>query len=58
MKQSQIILRFLFPSCQDAAEAVHPAMRPFHYPASSLEAGFMFNPNISLNLRIFDTQMA
>ncbi len=43
MKQAQIILRFLFPSSQDAAEAVHPAMRPFHNPAPSFEAGFMFD---------------
>jgi len=43
MKKSQIILRFLFPPRQDAAEAVHPAMRPFHNPAASLEASFMFN---------------
>jgi len=43
MKQAQIILRFLFPPYQNAAEAVHPAMRPFHNPSASLEAGFMFD---------------
>jgi hypothetical protein len=43
MKQSQIILRFLLPPRQDAAEAIHPAMRPFHNPAPSFEASFMFD---------------
>ena len=43
MKQSQIIFRFLFPPRQDAAKSVHPAMRPFHNPATSLESSFMFN---------------
>jgi len=43
MKQAQIIFRFLFPSRQDAPEAVHPAMRPFHNPAASFEASFMFD---------------
>jgi hypothetical protein len=43
MKQSQIILRLLFPTCQDAAKPVHPAMRPFHNPASSFKAGLMLN---------------
>ena len=43
MKQAQIILRFLFPPRQDAAEAVHPAMRPLYNPSASLEAGFMFD---------------
>ena len=43
MKQSQIILRFLFPPYQNAAEPVHPAMRPLHNPATSLEASFMFD---------------
>ena len=43
MKQSQIILRFLFPTRQDAAEAVHPAMRAFHNPTASLEASFMLD---------------
>ena len=43
MKQAQIILRFLFPARQDAAEAVHPAMRPLYNPAASLEADFMFD---------------
>jgi hypothetical protein len=43
MKQSQIILRLLFPTRQDAAKPVHPAMRPFHNPASSFKAGLSFN---------------
>jgi len=43
MKQSQIILRFLLLPRQDAAEAIHPAMRAFHNPAASLEASFMFD---------------
>jgi len=43
MKQTQIILRFLFPSYQDATKPVHPAMRPLHNPAASLEACFTFD---------------
>jgi hypothetical protein len=43
MKQGQVIFRLLFPARQYAAEPVHPAMRPFHYPAASLEAGLSFN---------------
>ena len=43
MKQSQIILRLLFPTRQDAAKPVHPAMRPFHNPASSFKTGLSFN---------------
>jgi len=43
MKQSQIILRFLFPPREDTPKAVHPAMRPFHNPAASPEASFVFN---------------
>jgi len=43
MKQSQIIFRFLFPPRQDAAETVHPAMRPLHNPTTSFEASFMFD---------------
>jgi len=43
MKQSQKILRFLLPTHQDAAKAVHPAMRPLHNPAASLKASFMFD---------------
>jgi len=43
MKQAQIILRFLLPPRQDAAEAVHPAMRPLYNPSASFEAGFMFD---------------
>jgi len=43
MKQSQIIFRFLFPTRQDASKPVHPAMRPFHNPATSFETGLSFN---------------
>jgi len=43
MKQSQIIRRFLFPPCQDAAKTIHPAMCPFHYPPPSFETSLMFN---------------
>ena len=43
MKQRQIIFSFFFPTCQDAAEPVHPAMRPLHNPTPSFEAGFSFN---------------
>jgi len=61
MKQSQIIFRFLFPPCQDAAKPVHPAMRPFHNPATSLESSLMLNrlylftarPNMSSVTKFF-----
>jgi hypothetical protein len=43
MKQSQIILRLLFPTRQDAAKPVHPAMSPFHNPASSFKSGLTLN---------------
>ena len=43
MKQSQIIFRFLFPTRQYAAKAVHPAMCPLYNPAASLEADLMLN---------------
>ena len=43
MKQSQIIFRFLFPTRQYAAKAVHPAMSPFYNPAASFEPGFVLN---------------
>ena len=43
MKQRQIVFRFLFPTRQDAAKPVHPAMRPLDNPASSFEASLMFN---------------
>ena len=43
MEQTQVILRFLFPPCQDTTKAVHPAMRPFHNPATSFEASFTFD---------------
>lgn len=43
MKQTQIILRFLFPQRQNAAKTIHPAMRPFRNPATSFETGFSFD---------------
>jgi len=43
MNQSQVILRFLFPSRQDAAEAVHPAVSSLHNPAACLETGLSFD---------------
>ncbi len=43
MKQGQIILRFLFPSRQDAAKAVHPTVGSLHHPAASPEAGLTFD---------------
>ena len=39
MKQTQIIFSFFFPPRQNAAEAVHPAMRPLHHPAACFESG-------------------
>ena len=52
MKQSQKILRLLFPPRQDAAKPVHPAMRPLHNPATSLKSSLSFN-----RLRLFATSM-
>ena len=43
MKQRQIILRFLFPTRQDTAKPVHPAMCSLDNPASSFEASLMLN---------------
>src|ERR1035437_4883677 len=43
MKQSQIILGLLLPPRQDAAEAVHPTVGPFHHPAAGLETGLVFD---------------
>jgi len=51
MKQSQIIFRLLFPTRQDTAKPVHPAMRPLHNPAAGLESSLMFN-----SLRFFATR--
>ena len=61
MKQSQIIFRFLFPTRQNATKPVHPAMRPFHNPATSLESSLMLNrlclfaarPNMSSVTKFF-----
>jgi len=38
MKQPEIIRGLLFPPREDAAEAVHPTVCPFHHPPASLEA--------------------
>jgi len=43
MKQRQIIFRLLFPSRQDAAKTVHPAMCSFYNPTTSLEASLALN---------------
>jgi len=43
MKQRQIIFRLLFPPRQYTAKTVHPAMRPFNNPTTSLKAGFSLN---------------
>jgi hypothetical protein len=43
MKQSQKILRLLFPSRQYAAKAVHPAMCPLYNPAASFETSLVLN---------------
>ena len=43
MKQTQKILRFLFPSYQDTTKAVHPTMRPLYNPAASFESCLPFN---------------
>lgn len=43
MKQRQVIFRFLFPTRQNAAKAVHPAMGPFHNPTASLETGLVLD---------------
>lgn len=51
MKQRQVIFRFLFPSSQYSAKAVHPAMCSLYNPAASFETGLMFN-----RLRFFATR--
>src|ERR1035438_162663 len=43
MKQTQEILGLLLPPRQNAAEAVHPTVRPFDNPPASLEAGLMLD---------------
>ena len=43
MNQSQVIFRFLFPSRQDTAEAIHPAMSPLHHPTTRFETGLSFD---------------
>jgi hypothetical protein len=43
MKQRQIVFRFLFPTRQYAAEAVHPTVCSLYNPAASLEAGLVLN---------------
>ena len=51
MKQSQVILRFLFPPRQNAAKTVHPTVRPFRNPATSFETRLPFD-----RLRFFATR--
>src|ERR1035437_7753427 len=41
MKQTHIVLDLLLPPRQDAAEAVHPTVRPLNDPAASLETGLV-----------------
>jgi len=43
MKQRQIIFRFLFPTNQYAAKAVHPAMCSLYNPTASFKACLMLN---------------
>ena len=43
MNHRQVIFRFLFPSDQDAAKAIHPAMGSLHHPTTRLEAGLSFD---------------
>lgn len=43
MKQRQIIFRFLFPTRQYAAKAVHPAMCSLDNPTASFETSLMLN---------------
>ena len=52
MKQRQIIFRLLFPTRQDAAKAVHPAMCPLYNPAAGFETSLMLN-----SLCLFATRM-
>src|SRR5205085_378916 len=40
MKKGQIVLRLFVPTDEQAAKAVHPRMRPFHYPTPRFEARF------------------
>jgi hypothetical protein len=52
MKQSQIIRRLLLPPRQNAAETVHPTVRPLHNPTSG------FEPSLSLDgLGFFATSL-
>jgi hypothetical protein len=43
MKQRQIIFRFLFPTYQYAAKAIHPAMGSLYNPATSFETSLVLN---------------
>ena len=43
MKEGQIVFRFLFPTRQYTAKAVHPAMRSLYNPAASFETSLALN---------------
>src|SRR5215510_12343249 len=42
MQKTQIVTHFLIPADQHPSEAVHPAMRAFHYPPPCLEPELVF----------------
>src|SRR5215510_14918194 len=42
MQKTQIVTYFLIPADQHPSEAVHPAMRAFHYPPPCLEPELVF----------------
>src|ERR671924_1348737 len=44
MQQGEVVLGLLTPADQDAAEAVHPAVRPLHHPPPRLVAGPALHP--------------
>ncbi len=37
VQHARVILRFLFPTNENATVSIHPAVCPFSYPAASLE---------------------
>ena len=43
MKKGDVVVRRLVPADQNAPEAVHPTVSPFHHPAPGFEAGFLFD---------------
>src|SRR5260370_11528445 len=42
MQHGDVVLGLLVPACENPSEAIHPTMRPFHYPTPCLDAGFTF----------------